>query len=62
LIALVPGIRLVGDPTHDQARASTPEEAVGAGADLLVIGRAVTAASDRAAAAAVVAAAVAAAG
>jgi orotidine-5'-phosphate decarboxylase len=61
LIAIVPGIRLAGDPTHDQARSSTPEEAVGAGADLIVIGRTVTAASDRPAAAAAVAAAVAAA-
>lgn len=51
LLAVVPGVRPAGSPTHDQARAATPQEAMGAGADLLVIGRAVTAAEDRAAAA-----------
>lgn len=57
LVAVVPGIRLGGTPRHDQARAATPEEALAAGADILVVGRAVTAAPDRAAAAAAVAAA-----
>ena len=52
LLAVVPGIRLGGSPTHDQARAATPEEAFARGADLLVIGRTVTGAQDRAAAAA----------
>ena len=33
-------------PRHDQARAATPQEAVANGADLLVIGRAVTQAED----------------
>lgn len=47
LLAVVPGIRPVGIPTHDQARAAAPAEALAAGADLLVIGRAVTAAPDR---------------
>lgn len=42
LIAVVPGIRPEGVPVHDQARAATPVEALTAGADLLVIGRAVT--------------------
>ena len=56
LFAVVPGIRPTGSPTHDQARAATPLEAIQAGADLLVIGRAVTAAEDPAAAAAAVAA------
>lgn len=51
LLAVVPGVRPAGSPTHDQARAATPQEAMGAGADLLVIGRAVTAAEDRTAAA-----------
>jgi len=46
LIAMVPGIRPAGIPTHDQARAATPAEAIGAGADVLVVGRAVTAADD----------------
>ena len=41
--------------THDQARAATPEEAIDAGADVLVIGRAVTHADDPAAAASAVA-------
>ena len=59
LTAVVPGIRPAGAPTHDQARAATPEEAVGAGADVLVIGRAVTHADDPAAAAAAVAASIA---
>jgi len=53
---VVPGIRLAGTPTHDQARSATPREAVDAGADLLVIGRAVTAADDPPAAAAALAA------
>jgi orotidine-5'-phosphate decarboxylase len=52
LIAVVPGIRMPGGDVHDQARAGTPAAALAAGADLLVIGRAVTAAPDREAAAA----------
>lgn len=55
---VVPGIRLAGAPRHDQARAATPQEAVANGADLLVIGRAVTAAEDPLAAAAAVASAI----
>jgi len=43
---VVPGIRLPGDPIHDQARSATPQEAAAHGADLLVIGRAVTHAVD----------------
>jgi orotidine-5'-phosphate decarboxylase len=42
LVAVVPGIRPEGVPVHDQARAATPLEALAAGADLLVLGRAVT--------------------
>jgi len=61
LIAVVPGIRLDGTARHDQARAATPQLAIGAGADLLVVGRAVTGAADRAAAAETIAGAVAAA-
>jgi orotidine-5'-phosphate decarboxylase len=52
LITVVPGLRPAGTPTHDQARAATPADAFAAGADVLVIGRAVTAAADRPAAAA----------
>jgi orotidine-5'-phosphate decarboxylase len=51
LEAVVPGIRPVGTPHHDQGRAATPAGAIRAGADLLVIGRPVTAATDRRAAA-----------
>ena len=56
LKAVVPGIRPAGSPVHDQARVATPREAIDAGADLLVIGRAVTAADDPVAAAAAIAA------
>ena len=55
LTAVVPGIRPTGTPSHDQARAATPEAALEAGADVLVIGRAVTHADDPAAAAAALA-------
>jgi orotidine-5'-phosphate decarboxylase len=54
LVTVVPGIRPPGSEAHDQARAATPREAVDAGADVLVIGRAVTQAPDPAAAAAAV--------
>lgn len=46
LTIVTPGIRPAGAPTHDQARAATPQQAFDAGADLLVIGRAVTQADD----------------
>lgn len=52
LTIVTPGIRPAGSPAHDQARAATPQEAFDAGADLLVIGRAVTHAPDPVAAAA----------
>jgi orotidine-5'-phosphate decarboxylase len=45
-LCVVPGIRAPGGARHDQARAVTPAAALGAGADYLVIGRAVTAAAD----------------
>lgn len=57
LLAVVPGIRMPGGATHDQARVGTPADAIAAGADLLVIGRAVTAAPDPEAAAAALSAA-----
>lgn len=48
---VVPGIRPDGSATHDQKRVMTPEAAQAAGADILVIGRAITGApSPRAAA------------
>ncbi len=50
-LRVVPGIRAAGANRHDQPKAVTPAEALQAGADLLVIGRAVTEADDPAAAA-----------
>lgn len=55
IVAVVPGIRPAGVPTHDQGRVATPAEAIRLGADVLVIGRAVTAADDPATAAEAVA-------
>ncbi|MCP3911898.1 MAG: orotidine-5'-phosphate decarboxylase [Actinomycetia bacterium] len=52
LTRVVPGIRAEGAPKHDQPRAATPQEAFDAGADILVVGRAVTTADDPPAAAA----------
>jgi orotidine-5'-phosphate decarboxylase len=53
---ITPGVRPAGSDLHDQARVATPEEAIRAGADLLVIGRPITRSSDPGAAAAAVAA------
>ena len=53
---ITPGIRPAGMSANDQARTATPEEALRAGADLLVIGRPITAAPDPGAAAAAIAA------
>jgi orotidine-5'-phosphate decarboxylase len=50
LCPLVPGIRLAGGATHDQARVTTPGKAAADGAAYLVLGRAVTGAADPAAA------------
>jgi len=46
LLTVVPGIRPEGSSTDDQARHATPAAALAAGADVLVVGRAVTAAPD----------------
>jgi orotidine-5'-phosphate decarboxylase len=54
---ITPGVRPSGAAVQDQARVSTPEEALNAGADLLVIGRPITGAPDPGAAAAGIAAA-----
>ncbi len=50
LAVLVPGVRSEGGAMHDQARVSTPAEAAAAGADYIVVGRAITGAPDRRAA------------
>jgi orotidine-5'-phosphate decarboxylase len=52
LTIAVPGIRPQGAAADDQARRVTPTQAVQAGADLLVVGRPVTAAANPVAAAA----------
>jgi orotidine-5'-phosphate decarboxylase len=59
LVTVVPGIRPTGTSRDDQARAATPGDAIAAGSDLLVVGRAVTRADDPVVAATAVAAEVA---
>ena len=46
LVRVVPGIRPDGVPVDDQARSATPQQAIDGGADLLVIGRAVSRSDD----------------
>jgi orotidine-5'-phosphate decarboxylase len=48
---VVPGIRPAGSNGHDQFRILTPEEAIEAGADYIVVGRPITSSSDPAGAA-----------
>jgi len=43
---VTPGIRMPGQAANDQQRLATPREALAAGADYIVVGRAVTAAAD----------------
>jgi orotidine-5'-phosphate decarboxylase len=50
-LTVVPGIRPAEAASHDQKRIATPKAAVTAGADILVIGRAITGAADPAQAA-----------
>ena len=50
-ITVVPGIRLAGENVNDQKRVATPYEAICDGARYLVLGRAITGASDPAQAA-----------
>ena len=54
ILLITPGIRAAGATSDDQARIATPEEALKAGADLLVIGRPITRAPDPGAAAAAI--------
>jgi orotidine-5'-phosphate decarboxylase len=56
IMLITPGVRPAGSAAYDQARVATPEEAIKAGADLLVIGRPITSAPDPGAAAATIAA------
>lgn len=53
---VTPGVRPAGADAGDQARVDTPAQAIAAGADLLVLGRAITGADDPAGAAGAVAA------
>jgi orotidine-5'-phosphate decarboxylase len=55
ILLITPGIRPAGATSDDQARVATPEEALKAGADLLVIGRPITKSADPGAAAAAIA-------
>ncbi|MGH6907207.1 MAG: orotidine-5'-phosphate decarboxylase [Aestuariivirga sp.] len=50
-LTVVPGIRPEGSAVQDQKRVATPAAAIAAGADILVIGRAISQAADPAAAA-----------
>jgi orotidine-5'-phosphate decarboxylase len=51
VVLITPGVRPAGSASADQARVATPEAALRAGADLLVIGRPITGAADVGAAA-----------
>lgn len=57
-LLVVPGIRPVGAAHGDQARVMTPEQAVAAGADYIVVGRPITGAPNPAQAAADIAASI----
>ncbi|MDO8731704.1 MAG: orotidine-5'-phosphate decarboxylase [Actinomycetota bacterium] len=46
IVLITPGVRPVGSAANDQKRVATPQEAIAAGADLLVIGRPITGAAD----------------
>ena len=46
IVLITPGVRPASSASDDQARVATPQQALADGADLLVIGRPITAASD----------------
>jgi orotidine-5'-phosphate decarboxylase len=46
LLITTPGIRMPGGETHDQKRVATPKQAIANGADYLVVGRPIIAATD----------------
>lgn len=56
VVLITPGVRPAGADAQDQARVATPGRALAEGADLLVVGRPITAAADPGAAAARIAA------
>lgn len=56
IVLITPGVRPVGADAGDQQRIATPQQALADGADLLVIGRPITASPDLALAAASIAA------
>lgn len=45
-LIITPGIRLTGSATDDQERVTTPDHAIAAGADYVVVGRPITQADD----------------
>ena len=45
-VTVVPGVRLAATTAHDQAASARRTQVAAAGADVLVVGRAVTAADD----------------
>lgn len=45
-LLVTPGIRLAGDKANDQARITTPQDAIASGANYLVVGRSVTGKDD----------------
>jgi orotidine-5'-phosphate decarboxylase len=55
VVLITPGVRPVGSAAEDQARVATPAAALANGADLLVVGRPITAAADPGGAAAALA-------
>jgi orotidine-5'-phosphate decarboxylase len=46
VVLITPGVRPAGAEVHDQQRVATPEQALADGADLLVVGRPITAATE----------------